>query len=94
MSFIEFEVHVIPPSGLTLYGDCPTIIEYVSEIPTLVDSGSLKYQQGDNYQVLIDRGLFPSVGDIIICIEDTVTTHLSSIEVYVIIIYCSCYSFI
>jgi hypothetical protein len=79
-SFIDFECVVFAPSGFTVFGDGPVAVEYISDLPTYIQPGILKHKQGE-FECLIDRGLIPSVGDIIGFVEGVSVGHLSSHEV-------------
>lgn len=83
-SFIDFEVILIPPTGLLLSGDGPVGIETILSTPMNTSVGVLIHSQGRDSSSLVERGLLPCVGDLFVLVDDISISHLSTAEV------CSC----
>jgi hypothetical protein len=94
-SFIDFEFTLKPHTGLVLSGDGPVGIEslvpcsVLGETTTAARAGTgtgartagvLKHSQGREFPSLIERGLTPCVGDLLILVDEISVSHLSTTE--------------
>ena len=80
-SFIVFECEFVDKIGCTLYGFGPVVVENVLDIPVILSLGSLQHEQGEYADVLKERGLLPSIGDVILAVDGVGVSHLSYLEV-------------
>ena len=80
-SFIVFECSFVDKLGCTLVGNGPVAIEKVVNTPCVLIPGTLYHAQGEYSQSLVDRGLLPSIGDIVLSVDGVGVGHLSSQEV-------------
>lgn len=80
-TFIDYEVTLTPPTGLILAGDGPVGVETVLESCNDATAGTLKYSQGRDCSQLIERGLFPCVGDLFVLVDEISISHLNADEV-------------
>eukprot|EP00602_Paraphysomonas_sp_CaronLab_P007254 CAMPEP_0185035158 /NCGR_PEP_ID=MMETSP1103-20130426/25973_1 /TAXON_ID=36769 /ORGANISM="Paraphysomonas bandaiensis, Strain Caron Lab Isolate" /LENGTH=1446 /DNA_ID=CAMNT_0027572105 /DNA_START=681 /DNA_END=5021 /DNA_ORIENTATION=+ len=79
-SFIVFECSFVDKLGCTLVGNGPVAIEKVVNTPCVLIPGTLYHAQGEYSQSLVDRGLLPSIGDIVLSVDGVGVGHLSSQE--------------
>jgi hypothetical protein len=81
-SYIVFECHYSQRIGCNLFGEGPTIVEKVMEVPLICDPGVLLHSQGEYATCLIDRGLYASIGDVFLAIDGKGVGHLGFTEVF------------
>lgn len=83
-SYIVFEGKYLDKLGCLLFGDGPVIIAKILDTPLFLEPGTLLHAQGGS-QVLVDRGLYPSVGDVILSVAGVGVGHLTLMEVRIFI---------
>jgi hypothetical protein len=79
--FVVFECKFEHRIGCKIYGNGPVAIEWVEDVRMKMSPGVLKSLQGNYTNVLIGRGLSPSIGDIILTVGEMNVEHLTAIEV-------------
>lgn len=80
--YIVFENRFSSKMGCKIFGDGPTVVEWVEDVRMKMTQGELRHTQGNYITVLIARGLYPSVGDVIVEIDGTNVEHLPARQVY------------
>ena len=82
--FVNFECKFEHRLGCKIYGNGPVVIEWVEDMRMKMSSGVLKSLQGNYTNVLIGRGLSPSIGDIIVAVGEMNVEHLTALEVSIL----------
>lgn len=80
-SFIVFQCDFVDRIGCTLYGFGPVCIENVMDVPVILSEGKLLHSQGEYANCLEQRGLLPSIGDILLSVDGVGVGHLAYTEV-------------
>jgi hypothetical protein len=80
--FVIFECKFEHRLGCKIYGDGPVAIEWVQDVRMKMSPGVLISLQGNYTNVLLGRGLSPSIGDIIVTVGEINVEHLTAIEVH------------
>lgn len=80
-SYIVFECQYSQRVGCNLFGNGPTIVEKVLDVPLICDPGVLLHSQGEYASCLIDRGLYASIGDVFLAVDAKGVGHLGHLEV-------------
>jgi hypothetical protein len=80
-SFVVFQCDFVDKIGCTLHGFGPVAVENVLDTPVILSPGKLLHGQGEYAGCLENRGLFPSVGDIILSVDGVGVGHLTYTEV-------------
>ncbi len=85
--FIHFECKFENRLGCKIYGDGPAVVEWVEDVRMKMSPGIIQAMQGPYTTVLICRGLYPSIGDIIVTVDGVNVEHLSAVEVSVFLVH-------
>lgn len=83
-SYVVFECHFPGRLGVNLFGDGPVVIENISEFVEEVAEGALLHAQGPHQEVLLTRGLFPGIGDVLLSVDGVGVSHLNAEQVILI----------
>jgi phosphatidylserine/phosphatidylglycerophosphate/cardiolipin synthase-like enzyme len=79
-SFIVFECLFTSKLGCLLHGRGPVAVEQLVNCPIDMSAGTLLVEQGPYAESLRERGLFPSVADVIVSVDYTDVSHLNLME--------------
>lgn len=82
--FLVFECRFENRLGCKIYGNGPVAIEWVDDVRMKMSPGVLVTLQGNYTNVLMNRGLYPSIGDIIVSVGDMNVEHLGAYEVNIL----------
>lgn len=80
--FVLFECKFENRVGCKIYGNGPVAVEWVEDIRMKMSPGTVLAMQGPYTTILVCRGLYPSVGDIVVFVGETNVEHLTAIEVF------------
>jgi hypothetical protein len=83
-SFIVFQCSVRDRLGCQIFGDGPVAIEKVMNL-SFVSTGCLLYGQGKDKQILLDRGLLPTIADVVISVNGIGVAHLNVTQVIMLV---------
>lgn len=86
-SYIVFQCDFVDKIGCTLHGFGPVAVENVQDVPAIFIPGKLLHGQGEYAGCLESRGLYPSVGDIMLSVDGVGVGHLTYVEVGVFLMF-------
>jgi hypothetical protein len=82
--FVLFDCKFENRIGCKVYGNGPVAVEWVEDVRMKMSPGILRANQGNYTTLLISRGLYPSIGDIIVRVGEMNVEHLTALEVRIV----------